>query len=156
MSIQEIDSWVIDKIFQKICDWVWRKIPVSCFTLARLCIFLSCIFVISSEYSIFLLTLVGANFCINLVFIKFIESLTKRDTLNWYRYELWGLRTIFVLSQSVLLVLPPYSARLEIGILFDIGFGYFAACQPLPPYSRKSLKERFDVTSENLSKLVRV
>ena len=40
-QIRKIDSWIIDNVFQRICNKVWNYWPISCFTLSKMCLTLN-------------------------------------------------------------------------------------------------------------------
>ena len=136
-QIRKIDSWIIDNIFQRICNKVWNYWPISCFTLSKMTMTLNLSLLVMSNPKLSMFLLGFFILCVNLFFIFSIEKFSKPNFMNIFRYRFWILRLVLTFYSIILMVIPPYGIKIILALFFNICTQYFLACQMLPPKRRK-------------------
>ena len=139
----KLDLWILDNIFQKISNMVWRIIPISCFVLAKICLLFCCSF--SSMMYIehknpFLIVFMIASFSALYFTIFMAEKITKPKFLNPHRYL---FRYIRLLTLFIIVVQSYTFDFITISSYFFSFTYYFLSCTPLPPQERRSFVPRF-------------
>jgi hypothetical protein len=136
--IKTWDLWILDNIFQKIADTIWKIAPISCFQLAKAALFFHCLvffrdnnFLFGAVASIFVLFM-------NYPAIMYAELNQHRKFANLLRtMGVWSLvRLCCTFNYLLITVIPEYRWSDLYFILYPI-FLYFTACQTRPPVERK-------------------
>lgn len=133
---EEWDIWILDHVFQRVADFIWRETSFSCFNLARLALTLSQgIYVYLGKNGSFLFFPIVVMIS-GLNQIQIFESLTRGKFANPARIIFRFLRMFVIAFYTPGIILLGLSfadwlARFE-GILF-VSFFYFVSCQSRPP-----------------------
>lgn len=141
-KIKEWDHWVLDNIYQKIADLVWGIVPISCFTLARICIVLNeTLDAIQSNYPHLISAVIGI-IIITMSFntIRQAEESSHGKFRNIFRELYWYVRPIGIIVLAPEMIRSPY-------IVLFISCMYFFACQKRPPIERTVLRGVFEGVS---------
>ena len=140
-NIQKVDSWIIEKIFQKISDWVWEYVDLNCFDLAKIALLVHClILVYISEYRGASVLMIGLIAAINLPWIFSIESEFNPKFKNPIRISpIYSIIRIMVMINGFVLTLsPPWYISNFNYLLYPVMM-FFVSCQKRPPVERRKL-----------------
>ena len=152
-----IDSWILDKIFQKVADKAWALTGISCYVIAQQCIILSiaCAVIIAVMCSLFdrdqlLWSAVLVILMATIGFFAYIEA-TRAErrrasgslVINDYRIkQVWSRMTsllfwTFIWGPSLFVeiigVLPRFQMFRELSMMAYTLYLYFMAVFPRPP-----------------------
>ena len=136
-QIRKIDSWIIDNVFQRICNKVWNYWPISCFTLSKMCLTLNLSLLVMANPKLSMFLFGFFILCVNLTIIFNLEKISKPNFMNEFRYQFWIIRIVSTCYSIILMAAPPYGIKIDLALFFNICTQYFLACQMLPPKRRK-------------------
>ena len=135
------DLWVLDNIYQKLYNWIWRRWDVSNFTISRGCIVVyEALFVGESitRHDYFLAGLSIVLLIVCLLWTRIAENNhSNLKFLNPSRESESYIRCIQVII-LVLFFIPPIDYQQPMRWVLFTSFLYFMAVQRQPPIERKS------------------
>jgi hypothetical protein len=127
-QLRKIDIWILDCIFQKIADWIWQQVSISCFLLARILIIIACFLRMEFRLFDFVMELCFTIlfFAMSFIAIRMAENRTREKFVNPFRYIMSNVR-IYVTLFSIALFLQ--FELWTFHLLPEIFGFYFASCQ---------------------------
>jgi hypothetical protein len=143
--LHKIDDFLIDRVYQRISDFIWDKTEMSCFKLARISLVISQIAFLTEEifqenqklgWIIFGYFLVTISLIGGMITIKQFESLAKDNFANIVRV-MPGM-IAFRLYFMAFTLLCCFSSFFQWVYPITLASSYyFVACQKRPPAKKK-------------------